>query len=1215
MGYLKAGYYIDELEMTLERIVGSEVLTTFYDKTLPFHVAELPQQIDLGDVNPLLKVAWNIITRGRPTRASLNLSEHILKTHLGDDNVLINFDGPEAKIEYDWPALDEINTDLVKNLLEKLPYFSEEQVAKRFGEQCLTLYRILTDLQVASRVHQLILLLYIIYNPSGRFDVEIKGVDQNLARFIVQDLNELIGNLCSLVSDTEKPINEISYNETKSSHVILLNDTPDNGFSIRSLSPKKIKESEEADYFQRVLTDRRITYAKLGTLHEQEVDEKYVQNFEYASDEQQSALHYILRNLFRKSRFRSGQESIINRALIDKDVIGLLPTGGGKSLTYQICGILQPGVTIVIEPINSLMKDQYDGLISNGINNTVFINSFNTREEREEYLSNLIGSRYQFVYISPERLQIQKFRSHLTECAEYGVYFSFAVIDEAHCVSEWGHDFRHTYLNLAHNLKRFCKAKDKELIFFGLTATASFDVLADVQRELEMAEDAIVTLPADAIDRKELNFNIIKIEKDLSDDVLNNFFHRENEVGEEKYPTLKKSIQRIPDELKRLSGKTQIIDLGDNFFTPNEDGEYENAGVIFCPTKSDKLRNGVLSVKDYLENRGAYLDIGTFFGGGDEDSIRNKRVEQEASDSVENQDAFMNNEKNLMIATKAFGMGLDKPNIRYTYHYSFPDSVESFYQEAGRAGRDGKNSLCNILYYDEDIRTNYDFYQNSFKGISREKEIIDEFLTEVQYEEGFYAEILNRKAKDEFPEINKVSYWNDRYLNIFGTYHENPNNRVQIASIDLKRDFRTYDNFIKNFDEERSQVIADRVIEILKTEADGQDYIEWLNTTSSPGIKTLLDQDEKKKHSLLIGFNNNTVNELSDFLLQSNPGFEPRVIRAAYNFCRSADEFIDNLVFRYRQHSGYTRHLNIDERAIDETKSKYYQIRNTGDTLRAIYRFMLAGIVDDYVIDYSARMVKIEFQAKTDAAYFKNLNRYLKRYLGNESTEKWMKIAKEKEYESVLRKVLFTLIEFIEQEISEKRKRAIDYMQQLCEIGYEQGDQVFRENIIYYFTSKYARVNYLPKDTDGGREESAEIVKKYLSYISNPPDGLGGEINNAKHLRGACENLRITMTRENASIDLLTAYSYFALESQQSENFESAIERPLIKQAIRLYKKGFKDLQAKESWGNILELLEVFNTKVLDINPMIEPVLKPLTNKVLIYRTSNRLSQFLNKIS
>lgn len=1213
MGYLSAGYYIDELELILKRIVGSEVLTKFYEKNLPFQVDELPQQIDLGEVNPLLKVAWNIITRGRPTRSSLKLSKHILKDHLGDDQSYINTESSGVEIELNQFTVDDLNQENLKNLLENFGSISEESVALNYGGVYLNIFKVLKDLQAAAKIQQLVLLLYIIYNPSGTFDVNITGIDEALACKIIEDLNDLFSHLNSLTSDNELHIKHITYQKSTNSHTINYYQQGETGFTITTANINSLEEAPP--YFQRVLTDRRIDYSRLGVLHEEEIEEKYIQRFKYDTEKQKNALEYFLQNIFRKTQFRSGQIPIINRALQDKDVIGLLPTGGGKSLTYQLCGLLQPGISIVIEPINSLMKDQYDGLLENGISNAVFINSFNSREEREENLDNLLKSEFQFVYISPERLQIQKFRSYLKNCADYGIYYSYAVIDEAHCVSEWGHDFRHTYLNLAQNLKRFCKPKNRELVFFGLTATASFDVLADVQRELDMSEEAIVTLPAEAIDREELNFQILKFEPNLSDTVIDNYYERENAIGDIKHPVLSKSIKTIPDELNKLSAKLDVINLGVNFFSRNGDGEYENSGVVFCPTKSDKLKNGVLVIKDYLEEVVPFLNIGTFFGGVDDDSIRNERVAREAAESVENQDQYMNNKTNLMIATKAFGMGLDKPNIRFTYHYSFPDSVESFYQEAGRAGRDRKPALCTILYCKEDIQTNYDFYQNSFKGISREKEIIDEFLTEVQYEDGFFANLIDQKAKEEFPEIGKVSFWNNRYLNVFGRYHEDPEQRVNIATIDLKRGLRTYDNFRKNIDADRSEEIAKRISEILQEEAGEQDYLDWLNSRSTPGIKSLLEENDKVQHELLIGFNNNIVNELSELLKETHPDFEARVIRAAYSFCGSPEEFIENLRIKYHKHTDYRGSLNLDAVLTEEIKIKYYQIRNTGDTLRAVYRLMIAGIVDDYVIDYYGKMIKLQFKGKSNEEYFSNLENYLRRYLGNESTQKWMVIAKKKNLELSLQKVLFTLIEFIEKEISEKRKRSIDYMQQLCEIGYEEGQKVFRENIVYYFTSKYARVNYLPKDTDGGRIESVEIVKKYLGYISNPPDELGGEINNAKHLRGACENLRITMTRDNASIDLLTAYSFFALESQQNEDFKSAMERPLIKQAINLYKKGFKDLQEKEAWPSILELLEIFNAKVFDINPTIAPVLEPLTDEILIYRTSSRLKRFLNQIS
>ena len=197
------------------------------------------------------------------------------------------------------------------------------------------------------------------------------------------------------------------------------------------------------------------------------------------------SLTYFLQNIFRKESFREGQLPILNRALQGKSVIGLLPTGGGKSLTYQIASLLQAGVTMVIDPIKSLMQDQYDNLVKNGIDSCNFINSKLTREEKTIATNQVTESKILFTFISPERLQIEEFRLSLLEMYKNKVYFSYCVIDEVHCVSEWGHDFRTSYLSLGRNAIEHCKTKNKEVIpIFGLTATASFDVLSDVEREL-----------------------------------------------------------------------------------------------------------------------------------------------------------------------------------------------------------------------------------------------------------------------------------------------------------------------------------------------------------------------------------------------------------------------------------------------------------------------------------------------------------------------------------------------------------------------------------------------------------------------------------------------------------------------------------------------------------------------------------------------------------
>jgi superfamily II DNA helicase RecQ len=493
----------------------------------------------------------------------------------------------------------------------------------------------------------------------------------------------------------------------------------------------------------------------------------------YEFPETKKCLTFFLQNIFRKKEFRAGQLPILNRALQGKSVIGLLPTGGGKSLTYQLASMLQAGVTIVIDPIKSLMQDQYDNLLKNGIDSCNFINSKLSREEKAIATSQVIESKMIFSFVSPERLQIEDFRTSLKEMHKNKVYFSYCVIDEVHCVSEWGHDFRTSYLSLGRNAIEFCKTKNKNFIpIFGLTATASFDVLSDVEREL--SGNGLTDIDTDAIvrfentNRVELQYQIINVDVEFDRDENFKPKLKDGEVitlpvqpiktnikdatAIEKQKELQRIIDMIPANISQFNEQSEkIIDWTKDRFSTEEavnrnirienfdsekffDDTNSNGGIVFCPHRTwlfgvtDKFKwdkysedifddNGNIihkrgefvldennnKVKLPPDKRRAVADcinkeniqVGIFMGSSDEDERVGKEIEAE---SFENQRKFINNEQNLMVATKAFGMGIDKPNVRFTIHFNIPSSIESFVQEAGRAGRDRKIALSIILF-------------------------------------------------------------------------------------------------------------------------------------------------------------------------------------------------------------------------------------------------------------------------------------------------------------------------------------------------------------------------------------------------------------------------------------------------------------------------------------------------------------------------------------
>lgn len=381
-------------------------------------------------------------------------------------------------------------------------------------------------------------------------------------------------------------------------------------------------------------------------------DAKKIQ-YNFTADEESqdnTAFKFLLKNIFGHDDFRQGQLPILKNILAGNDTIGILPTGTGKSLCYQLAALLQPGVSLIIVPIIALMEDQRRVMENKGINRVAYINSHDTNAEKDTKLQRFQRGEFQFMVVSPERLQNSRFRNSIGEINRV-LEFSLAVIDEVHCLSEWGHDFRPAYLRLIPTIRKYCPNAN----LLGLTATASQAVLNDLKAEFNNDGSGIKALAS--MERDEL------------------IFHRFTVASNDE----------------RDSKILEIIHCHDGKYTAGG-VEKNSVGLIFCQTVSKITPNGCINLQERLLQANAIKngDIEIYHG----------QLEPEIKSAT--QAKFM--EKNfagLMVCTTAFGMGIDKENIKYTIHNSLPKSVEAFYQEAGRAGRDkfkNPKSHCYIIH-------------------------------------------------------------------------------------------------------------------------------------------------------------------------------------------------------------------------------------------------------------------------------------------------------------------------------------------------------------------------------------------------------------------------------------------------------------------------------------------------------------------------------------
>lgn len=1188
-----AAYELDIVNEARDRSIYFPFKLSSFEVVAPF---------DLGasvydDVHPLLAVLHNIIVRGLPTKSSVFI-ENTFKDAFkkSKQNVVLG----EIKYSFTDKNVGNDIRELFASLLSNDSAFETSQSE--------LVQSVLTPIAVAR--FQKVLVEAII---TGHLDLNksdwkffIEEDDVPFAALATEDFKQLFHALRSLSRDYEEyklpNIEVVIHNKSTFSDSPLHID-----YQVFETLPSNVKNQtydlvvtqsmfktidDAIDSFSQYKTynkcyfnirnatqirSKRVIYTSSLIQYKDLVNKSEQGNYTEVESTKNN-LTYFLQLLFRKESFRPGQLPILDRALKNEPVIGLLPTGGGKSLTYQIAALLQPGITMIVDPLKALMKDQYDGLIKNGIDCCAYLNGSLSKQEREKNETDLESSRLLFIFLSPERLSIANFRERLKNMHDYNVYFSYGVIDEVHCVSEWGHDFRFSYLHLGRNLYNYVRAKEGIISLFGLTATASFDVLADVERELsgngafDLDSDVIVRY--ENTNRLELQYKIEKVEVAFEADQFYDEFkkmppHLPKALNitnhwpqyDSKGDFLVKYLGKVPhfiNELQKESNvnriKSSYIERQNNNIGTDEDLRikmptdfytintiYNEAGIVFCP-HVDKTPLSVKVNTDRIQKQ--LIPVIGSFTGADKDKF-----------SMDNLELFRENKLPLMVATKAFGMGIDKPNVRFTINLNYSSSLEAFVQEAGRAGRDRKLALSTIFISDYQLaKIERDFHfphslLRIFKNKWFHKQDLDKILSEL---------------KIEVPKENILI--------------ANPQN-------DVVRLYCTQNNKMFQFGECNTDCSSFKDCNLRKVTSQNKGWkaeIELVNELKAQGLslsKKYLQYLNADYQSVMFFFNSAFKGDAVEkkYMIKLLNSLDVRIACDVYEEGTLAEGFLKKLLELKESESIVVYVDYVPDERIPKDKKEDTSINGETDLEKAIYRMTCIGLLEDFTKDFTAKKFRIIARRKKEGEYYDGLRDFLLRYYTRERAD--IELEKVKNNDNIdasqpeliqeIYRCLAYLTEFVYDKISEKRKRAIDDMRNFCIEGVNEKEswlelnEKLKDFIYYYFNSKYAKIDYvidsgkpysLVVDTDEGKFSDALIVYKYIKVATDEDViGISTPLDNIKHLYGAIRLISRSLTDRNPSLELLEAYCLIYLGFKKNDNLKNQFHLRLTEGMAEMY--------------------------------------------------------------
>jgi len=903
----------------------------------------------------------------------------------------------------------------------------------------------------------------------------------------------------------------------------------------------------------------------------------------------EQSLSYFLKNLFRNYEFLPNQSIAIQKALQMESLALISAPATGKTLCYQFAAQLQPAISAIVHPHMAIMKEQFDALRKEQIDGCIYINSSQRKAlEKEQTLEMFVKNEVQFLFISPERLLIPAFRETLQK-----VSFAALIVDEAHCVSEWSHDFRLEYKNLGIHAKKYliCKS-EKTLPVWAFTSTASYHVCSDFIHEFNIPEQNIL--------------RFVQIE-------TNRLFHIVDSG--------KNSITALTemDEAKKLitgEKKQAIVSLLKDLYV----GSSAKKSLIFLPSFSGLMganEGNAESIAYHIKTSVPELASASFAGTIDDglDSVSGS----DAQIASENYRKFQNEELNLLLSVKTMGIGANFKNLNRCIFTNIPDSPWSLFQLFGRTGRIGQQSDVYVIFDNQMVRTKeiefrldekneiipvqnnldstvdkfllHEILRKKYRGSAKETKIMMELLENINFPVEIPINILTDLVEKEFGII--VTFVTQPGTNPYQVHVNRANKTYGFI------DFRTnnINTSYSTFDKEQSNRILMFVKnEILHRCPQDKDICNWVESTIAReeigGISKILNGMQiGEKREIRFMLTNGIGKQLADLLMKTYPNkMDEKIVKACLIDSSNPFDFLQKI----KKETSID--ISLQNKVLtEELKKIYFAYRDEYDTITAITKLNIAGILEHYSIDFATQMVTLVLVKKEEKEYLNSVFEYQKRYYHVSFANKVFTDVDRCGGADFYEKLMKYMIQFFYETIYTYKVSSIHQMGMICQEGIIEQDKQKYSQLVNKSIEVMQVANYLNPFSAQNLEKEMlnkntftyKVVENYISQV-------GFSLENLKHLRKSTE-LLLQNNPENHVIMLLYVYSCFMLGYKDETEFEQLYNN--LNNAFAWMKNseklGFEEYSKKQSdfYSKIFENSKEIRKK---IEPMVQ--LKYQTN-------------------